>query len=234
MLTYPQLQSVILHKVSGKCISQIHSFARAAIAKRPQIRWLKQQMYFLIVLEARSPKSKCLQVWFPLRCLSLACRWLHSSWVLTWPFLCAWTFLRSVFKFPLLIRKLVRLHSISRPFSHSVMSDSLRPRGLQTPGLPVHHQFLEFTHSCPSSQWCHPTISSSVVPFSSCLQSFPALGSFQMNHFFASGGQSIGVSASIAVLPFNIQDWFPLGCFGLNSLQSKGLSRVFFKSSPQF
>ena len=77
------------------------------------------------------------------------------------------------------------------------------------------------SNSCPSSQWCHPTISSSVTPFSSCLQSFPALGSFPVSQFFTSGGQSIGVSASASVLPVNIQDWFPLGLIGLISLQSK-------------
>ena len=86
--------------------------------------------------------------------------------------------------------------------------------------------------SCPLSQWCHPTISSSVVPFS-CLQSFPASGSFPMNQFFISGGQSIGVSASTSVLPMNIQDWFPLGWTGWLSLQSKGLSRVFSNTTVQ-
>ena len=118
--------------------------------------------------------------------------------------------------------------------SHSVMSDSLRPHGLQharppcpspTPG--VH------PNSCPLSQWCHPTISSSVVPFSSCLRSFPSLGSFQMNQLFTSGGQSIGVSASASVLPMNIQDWFPLGWTCWISLQSKGLSRVFSNTTVQ-
>ena len=80
---------------------------------------------------------------------------------------------------------------------------------------------------CPSSRWCHPTISSSIIPFSSYLQSFPALGFFQMSKFFASGGQSIGVSASASVLPMDIQDWFPLGWTGWISLPSNGLSRVF-------
>ena len=84
-----------------------------------------------------------------------------------------------------------------------------------------------YSNSCPLSQWCHPTISSSVFPSSVHLQSFPALGSFQMSQFFVSGGQSIGVSASASVLPMNIQDWFPLGWTGWISLQSKGLSRVF-------
>ena len=90
-----------------------------------------------------------------------------------------------------------------------------------------------WSNSCPSSWWCHPTISSSVVPFSSHLQSFKASGSFQMSQFFTSGGQSIGVSASASVLPVNIQDWFPLGCTGWISLQSKGLSRVFSNTTVQ-
>ena len=81
-------------------------------------------------------------------------------------------------------------------------------------------------NSCPSSRWCHPTISSSVIPFSSCLQSFPASGSFQMSQLFASGGQRIGVSASISVLPMNTQDWSPLGWTDWISLQSKGLSNT--------
>ena len=86
---------------------------------------------------------------------------------------------------------------------------------------------------CPLSQWCHPTISSSVVAFSSCLQSFPASASFPMSQLFASGGQSIGVSASTSVLPMNIQDWFPLGWAGWISLQSKRLSRVFSNTTVQ-
>ena len=87
------------------------------------------------------------------------------------------------------------------------------------------------SNPCPSSRWCHPAISSSVVPFSSCLQSFTASGSFQMSPFFVSGGLSIGVSASASVLPMNTQDWSPLGWTGWISLQSKGLSRVFSNSS---
>ena len=92
------------------------------------------------------------------------------------------------------------------------------------------------SNSCPSSQWCHPTISSSVVPFSSCPQSFPVSGPFPMSRLFASGSQSIGALASASVLPMNIQDWFPLGLTGLISLQSKGLSRVFSSTiqKPQF
>ena len=103
-----------------------------------------------------------------------------------------------------------------------------------TPGFPV----LPcppgaYSNSCPSCWWCHPAISSSVAPFSSCLQSFPTSGSFPMNQFFASGGQSIGVSASASVLPMNIQDWFPLELGGWISLQSKGLSRVFSNTTVQ-
>ena len=100
-----------------------------------------------------------------------------------------------------------------------------------TPGLPVHHQLLEFaSDSCPSSRWCHPTISSSVIPFSSRLQAFSASGSFPMSQFFISGGQSIGASAS--VFPMNIKDWFPLGWTGM-ILKSKGLSRVFANITDQ-
>ena len=119
-------------------------------------------------------------------------------------------------------------------FSHSVMSDSLRPHGLQharppcpspTPGV--------YSNSCLLICWCHPTISSSVVPFSSCPQSFPASGSFPMSQFFTSGDQSIGVSASASILPMNIHNWFPLGWTDWISLQSKGLSRVFSNTTGQ-
>ena len=89
------------------------------------------------------------------------------------------------------------------------------------------------SNSRPSSRWCHAAISSAVIPFSSCLQSFPASGSFPMSQFFASGGQSIGVSTSASVLPMNIQDWFPLGWTGWISLLSKGLSRVFSNTTVQ-
>ena len=90
-----------------------------------------------------------------------------------------------------------------------------------------------YSNSCPSSQWCHPTISSSVVPFSSHLQTFPASESFQMSYFFTSGGQSIGISVSASVLPMNIQDWFPLEWTSWISLLSKGLSRVFSNTIVQ-
>ena len=108
------------------------------------------------------------------------------------------------------------------------VSDSLRPHGLQHTRLPCPSPSPRAcSNSCPSSQWCHPTISSSVASFSSCPQSFPASGSFPMSGLFASGGQSIGASASASVLLMNIQGWFPWGLTDLISLQSKGLSRVF-------
>ena len=113
-------------------------------------------------------------------------------------------------------------------FSRSVMSDSLWPHGLQHVRLPYPSPTHEAcSNSCPTSQWCHPTISSSVIPFFFCLQSLPASGSFLMNQFFISGGHSIEVSASALILPVNIQDWFPLGWTGLISLQSKWVSGVF-------
>ena len=121
--------------------------------------------------------------------------------------------------------KLINHSLISVQFSCSVTSDSETPMDYSTPGLPVHQQLPRaYSNSCPLSQWCHPTISSSVIPFSSHLQSFPAWGFFPMSQFFASGGQSIGVSSSASVLPMNIQDWFPVGWTGWISLQSKGLA----------
>ena len=125
-----------------------------------------------------------------------------------------------------------RSHSVQ--FSRSVMSDSLRPHESQharppcpspTPGV--------YPNSCPLSRWCHPAISSSIVPFSSCPQSVPASGSFPMSQLFAWGGQSNGVSASASVLPRNIQVWSPLGWTGWISWQSKGLSRVFSNTTVQ-
>ena len=126
---------------------------------------------------------------------------------------------------------IINRYFITDQFSHSVLADSLRPHGLQharppcpspTPGI--------CSNPCPSSWWCHL---SAVIPVSSCLQSFPASGSFPVSQFFTSGGQNIGVSASASVLPMNIQDWFPLGWTGWISLQSKGLSRVFSNTTVQ-
>ena len=131
------------------------------------------------------------------------------------------------------LRIFLSFHISSVQFSHSVVSNSLWPHGPQharppcsspTPGL--------HPNSCPLSRWCHPSISSSVIPFS-CRQSFPASGSFQMTQLFVSGGQNIGVSVSTSVLPMNTQDWSPLGWTGWISLQSKGLSRVFSNTTVQ-
>ena len=132
-------------------------------------------------------------------------------------------------------KEVIRVKEISSvQFSCSVVFDFLRPHGLQhtrppcptpTPG--------DYSNSCPLSRWCHPTISPSVVPFSSRLESFPASGSFQMSQLFTSGGRSIGVSASASVLPMNIQGWFPLGCTGWISLRFKRLSRVFSNTTVQ-
>ena len=125
-----------------------------------------------------------------------------------------------------------RGHSVQ--FSHSVVSDSLRPHEPQhaRPPCPSPTPGVQ-SNSCPLSRRCHPTISSSVIPFSSFPQYFPASGSFQMSQLFASGGQSIGVSASTSDLPMNTQNWFPLEWTGWISLQSKGLSRVFSNTTVQ-
>ena len=119
-------------------------------------------------------------------------------------------------------------------FSLLVMSDSLRPHGPQhTRPLGPSPTPRVYPNSCPSSWWCHPAISSSVIPFSSCPQSFPASGSFPISQLFTWGGQSIGVSASASVLSVNTQDWSPLGRAGWISSQSKGLSRVFSNTTVQ-
>ena len=127
-----------------------------------------------------------------------------------------------------LLRASEHVCTLEVQFSCSVMSKSLWPHGLQhaRPPCPSPTPSV-YSNSHPLSRWCHPTISSSVIPFSSHLQSFPASGSFQMSQLFASGGQSIGVSASTSVLPMHNWDWSPLGWTGWISLQSKGLSRVF-------
>ena len=119
-------------------------------------------------------------------------------------------------------------------FSRSVVSDCLWPHGLQHARLPCPSTTPgACSNSCPLSWWCHPIIPSSVTPFFSCPQSFPASGSFPLSWLFASGGQNIGASASASVLPMNIQGWFPLGLTGLISLQSKGFSRVFSSTTVQ-
>ena len=124
--------------------------------------------------------------------------------------------------------------SLKVQFSCSVLSDYLWPHGLQHTRLPCPSPTPgACSNSCPSSQWCHPTTSLSVIPFSSCLQSFPASGFFPQSQFFTSGGQNIGASALASVLPVNIQGWFPIGLTGLISLQYKALSRVFSNTTVQ-
>ena len=146
--------------------------------------------------------------WICFSCISCTGRWFFTTWVAQ--------------------------ELLSVQFRHSVVSDSLRPHESQhtKPPCPSPTPRIN-SNSCPLSQWCHPTISSSVVCLSSHLQSFPASGSFPMSQPLASGGQSIGVSASASVLPVNIQDCFPLGWTDWISLQSKGLSRVFSNTTVQ-
>ena len=152
-----------------------------------------------------------------------------------------WTWRASVHRIAKSWTRLKQLSSSSSPFGHlqvqisrSVLSDSLRPHELQHSRLPCPSLTPAVcSNSCPSSQWCHPTISSSVVPFSPCLQSLPASGFFPVSQFFKPGSQRIRTSASASVFTMNIQDWFPLGLTGLISLQSKGLSRVFSNTTVQ-
>ena len=128
--------------------------------------------------------------------------------------------------------KTLQKHSVQ--FSRSVMSDSLWPHELQHARPPCPSPTPRvYSNSSPLTQWCHPTISSSVIPFSSCPQSLPASESFPMSQLFTWGGQSIGVSAATSVLPMNIQDWFPFRLTGCISLQSKGHSRVFSNTTVQ-
>ena len=152
----------------------------------------------------------------------------HNLWIIIWdrPFeMCSFltvSLCGSIFTFS------------SVQFSCSVVSNSLWPHGLQHTRPPCPSPTPRvYSNSCPLRWWCHPTISCSVVPFSSCPQYFPASGSFWMTQFFTSDGQSIRVSASASVLPMNIQDWFPLGWTGWISFQPKGLSRVFSNTTVQ-
>ena len=132
------------------------------------------------------------------------------------------------------LEKTCRVHISSVQFSSSIVSNSLWPHEPQHTRPPCPSPTPRvYPNPCPLSQWCHPTISSSVVPFSSCPQSFPASGSFHISQIFASGGQSIGVSASTSVLPMNTQVWSPSRWTGWISLQSKGLSRVFSNTTVQ-
>ena len=133
---------------------------------------------------------------------------------------------------PIILSSYVSLFSYLL-FHWSVVSDCLWPHGLQHTRLLCPSSPRACSNSCPLSRWCHPSISSSVIPFSSFPQSFPASGYFLMSWLFTSGSQSIGVSVSASVLPMNIQDWFPLRLTGLISLQSRELSRVFSNTTVQ-
>ena len=183
------------------------STLRVASFKRLHPPWL-------LMVESLQLRSFCFLSCIPLRlCLSgyEGCNLWSKPWLKEW----------------------LRMSSAVQ-LSHSVLFDSLRPHGLQHARLlcpsPIPRAC---SNSCPLSQWCHPTISSSLFPFSSHLQSFPASGSFPVSQFFTSGGQSIGASASASVLPMNIQDWFPLGWTGLIFSQSKELSRDFSNTTVQ-
>ena len=169
-------------------------------------------------------KSTCWPFWNSLVLTSL-CHAVNSHVILSkfmpWPL-------------PSQSHRLWRDKELVSQFSRSVMSDSLRPHGLQHFRLPCSSPFPGACwNSCPLTHWCHPTISSSVFPFSSCLLSFSESGSFPTSQLFTSGDQSIGTSASASILPLNIQDWFSLGLTGLISLQSKVCSRVFSNTTVQ-
>ena len=182
---------------------------------------MQEKCYVLIfsVLIHQDPVTTASPLWCFL--------WL-SLWEVMAPKFFTWIFMTTC----KLIPSLFVISSVQ--FGHLVMSDSLQPHGLQHTRFPCPSPTPRaYSNSCPSSQWCHPAISSSVVPFFSCLQSFPASGSLPMSHFFESGGQSIGASASVAVLPMNIHDSYLLGWTGLISLQSKGLSRAFCNTTVQ-
>ena len=136
--------------------------------------------------------------------------------------------LRYRYKYETLIHLACQFSSVTQLYP------TLQPYGLQHARLPCPSPTPRIcSNSCPLSWWCHPTTSTSIVPFASCLQSLPASGSFPMSWLFSSGGQSVGASASGSVLPMNIKCWFPLGLIGLISLQSKGLSRVFTSTMAQ-
>ena len=138
-----------------------------------------------------------------------------------------------VINYKLRVRNLLQFSSVQL-LSCLTQSDSLWPHGLPHIRLPCSSPIPRgYSNSCPSSRWCHPNISFSVIPFSSCLQSFPASGSIQMSWFFPWGGHITGLSVSALVLPMNTQDWSPLGWTGWISLQSKGLSRVFSNTTVQ-
>ena len=168
----------------------------------------------------------------------LSFKWFHCTdyenhWIRVYPYIGILCSCLSRYLQHILSEQNNKQNSVLLLFSCSVMSISLWPHGLHHARLPCPSQSPgACSHSCPSSWWCHPTISSSLIPFSSCLQSFPISGSFPVSQLFTSDGQSIGASASASVLPMNIQDWFPLGWTSW-ILQSKGLLRVFSNTTAQ-
>ena len=190
------------------------------------ILWVIIKDYFTLLL-------RLFQLWpwelYPLLCVPLTC-FSHCEMVVV-------VVLSTVLFSGTGYSRLILCISCPSPQFSSVAqscSTLCNPMDCSTLGFSVLHKLLELAQtSYPLSQWCHPTISSSVIPFFSCLQSFPASGSFPMSQYFASGGHSIGASASASVLPVNIQDWSPLGWSGWISLQSKGLSRVFSNTTVQ-
>ena len=211
---------------------------------------------FQIPIETRLPSAVLLPFRTSLYTYNLKAKFLclNTKTPIDWPHPAFWYSLRTPFvlhneitstslltnkttsqSVPVKPKPLSKPHSLdSVQFSYSVVSNSLQLHGLQNASLPcISPTFRASSNSCPSSQWGHPTISSSVVSFSSPLQSFPASGSFPMSHFFISGSQNIGASTSASIFTMNIQDWFPLGWTGWISLQSKGLSRVVSNTTVQ-
>ena len=173
---------------------------------------------------SRLSSSRRKRIWW-IRCTSLLVPRMHNCGYIIHPL----TELTLSASFPLLFSQMFQFSS-----GQSLSRVWLQPCGPQHTRLPCPSPTPgAYSNSCPLCRWCHPTISSSVVPFSSCLQFFPASGSFKMNQLFASGGQSIGVSVSTSVLPMNTQDWSPLGWTGWISLLSKGLSRVLSNTTVQ-
>ena len=216
-----------------------HEVAGATCFQGPvTLRWDKWKWSRSVVSDSLRPSglwsTRLLRPWdFPSKSTGVGCQiaaYLINYLKASVPTL-AWTFMNFFFRWhPRSRRKsllfpstISHIYSCSVTHPHLTLCDSM---DCSMPGFPIHYQFLEPVHSSPLSQWHHPTISSSVVPFSFCLQSCPASGSFLMSQLFTSGSQSVGASASASVLPMNIQGWFTLGLNGLISLFSKGLSSL--------
>ena len=188
-----------------------------------------------IVMQFSSASQSCPNLYDPMDCSTPGFSVHHQlQFIITGPIYSMLTHLYLLSLVPYSVLPHLYSSFSSVQFSHSVMSNSLRPHELQQARPPCSSQTpWIYPNSCPLSWWCHPTILSSVIPFSSLPQSFLASGSFQMSQLFALNGQSIGVSASSSVLPMNTQDWSPLGWTDWISLQFKGLSRVFSNTTVQ-